>query len=663
LRTGLQNTLGATPEGRKPRVVRRLAAIMFSDMVGYTSLAQKDEALAINLLKQYRSALRSCFSIHSGKEIKTMGDGFLVEFGSALEAVECALSIHTSLDKKNLTLTPDKKIQVRIGIHLGDVVHEGGDLYGDSVNVASRIEPLAGPGEIYITQQVYDQIRNRVGSPVELVGKLSVKNVEQPVEVYKVLPSAGKIVAAPFVPTMGHRIVILPFANISPSNRDEYFADGMTEELISAVAKVSGLRVISRTSAMKYKGTNKSAREIARELNSTVVLEGSVRKAGNKLRISVKLIDVQKDEYVWSQSYDRELEDVFAIQGDIASSVAQTLQVRLLSTEKQSIEKKATEDISAYNLYLKGLHFRNEGTERGIRRAIKYFDEAMQKDSRFALAYAALADCYFRLADDGILPAKEGYPKAEKLASRALQLDEAIPEAHATLGAVLEDYYWDFRGAEREFTRALGLSPSYGRVCKSYGVHLALMGKLDQAVVEIRRAQALNPIAMDLNECASVVFDYANQYEDSLQACRTMLRIDEEYFPAYLHLSDAQAHKALFDEALLALKKALKISNGELYVKGRIAHLHAISGNQAEARKILADLEDASKRKHLSPITFARIYCGLGEKDKALNWLERAYEERDGGVIFLKGSWVWESLRSSKRFKRLLKKIGFEDYR
>ncbi len=643
--------------------MRRLTAIMFTDMVGFTSLTQKDESLALAMLNQYRSSLRSSLSKHGGREIKTMGDGFLVEFSSALEAVECALSIHETLDQKNAGVPPREQMQVRIGIHIGDVVHERGDLFGDSVNVASRIEPLAGPGEIYITQQVYDHIRNRMKSSIKYVGKLSLKNVELPVEVYRVGSPAAEAVAMPLTPQAGHRIVIVPFVNISPSAGDEYFADGMTEELISAVSKVSGLRVISRTSAMKYKGTNKSVREIAGELNSDVALEGSVRKAGNKVRINVQLIDVQRDEYVWSQSYDRELEDVFEIQSDIASSVAHALQVRLLATEKQSIERKATEDISAYNLYLKGLHFRSEGTGKGLRRAIRYFQEALRRDSRFALAYAGLADCYLRLADDEILPAKEGYPKAEKFASKALQLDETIPEAHATLGAVFESYYWDFRRAEKEFILALGLNPSYGRVCKSYGVHLALMGKLDQAVAEIKRAQELNPIALDLNECAAVVYDWANQYENSLQACQMMLRIDEEYFPAYVHLADTYAHKAMFDEALQALQKALKLSNGELSVKGRIAYLYALSGKEKEARRILAELEDYSKKKHVSPITFARIYCGLGEKDKALDWLEKAYEERDSGVTSLKGYYTWVSLSSFPRFKRLLKKVGFEDHR
>ena len=590
-----------------------------------------------------------------------MGDGFLVEFASALEAVDCALSMRASLEKKNLSLSHEHQIKLKIGIHLGDVIHEGNDLYGDSVNVASRIQPLAGPGEIYMTQQVYDHVRSHIKSPVEHIGKVSVKNVELPVDVYKIAAATEYVASTPTPALTGHRIVILPFANISPHSSDEYFADGMTEELISAVSKVSGLRVVSRTSAMKYKGTNKSAPEIARELSCDIALEGSVRKAGKKLRINVDLIDVQKDERAWSQTYDRELEDVFAIQSDIASSVAQALKVRLLTTEKENIERRSTEDIGAYDFYLKGLHYKNEGTEHGFRRAIRYFDQATRKDPKFALAYAGLAESYQRMATDEILSAKEGFPKAEKFASKAIQLDNTIPEAHATLGVVLEDYYWDFRGAEKEFIQALALNPSYGRVCKSYGVYLALMGKLDQAVSEIVRAKQLNPLALDLNECASVVYDWADRYEDSLQACQAMLKIDEEYYPAYLHMADAQAHQAMFDEALKTLKKARKLTKGELPVKGRIAYLHALSGNQVEARKILKELERASKRKHVSPITFARIYCGLGDTNKALDFLEKAYEARDGAVIMLKANWQWTSLRNSARFKKLLEKIGFDE--
>jgi class 3 adenylate cyclase/TolB-like protein/Tfp pilus assembly protein PilF len=650
-----------SPRQSKHPAERRLAAIMFTDMVGYTSSAQRDESLALESLKRHRETLRACLNRHNGREIKTMGDGFLVEFASALEAANCALDIQRSLRQQNTSLSPASRIQLRIGVHAGDVIHDRGDVFGDAVNVASRIERLAGPGEVCITQQVFDHIRNKLASHAEYIGKVSLKNVELPVEVYRLSLQQTK---APYpVPkrVISHRVVILPLANISPNTADEYFADGMTEELISSVSKIRDIRVISRTSSMKFKGSGKTIKEIAKELNVDTVLEGSVRKSGSKLRINVQLVDVELDEHVWAQSYDRELEDIFAIQSDIASNVADAMKVNLLAAEKENIEKKATESIPAYNLYLKGLHYRGEKTESGFRKAIQYFNEALKKDSRFALAYAGLAECYAALSEDGVLPADEGYPKAKALALKALKIQSDLSEAHATLGTVLADYDWDFRGAEEEFKRALGLNPNFGRVCNSYGALLACEGRLEEAIVEIKRAQLLNPLALEVNNCASVIYNCANQYDKSLETCQLMLRIDEEYFPAYQNLAETYLHKSMFPDAIKALEKAMKLSNGAATVKGRLGYAHAISGNTAEARTTLLELENDSKSKYVSPVAFALVHCGLGNKEQAIEWLERAYEEHAGGLISLKVRPLWASLHSVPRFKKLLKKMGLDE--
>lgn len=643
---------------------------MFTDLVGYTSLAQKNESLALELLEQHRVALRGCLLRHNGKEIKTMGDGFLVEFGSALEAVNCGRAMQEALKRLNATLPPERKILVRIGIHVGDIVHSKGDIHGDAVNVASHIERLAGPGEICMTQQVYDHVRNKIDFRVEFLGKNTLKNVEFPVDVYKVPQVAERALPASSTSLTKHRIAVLPLANISPDPKDEYFADGMTEELISSISKVDDLKVISRTSAMKYKNSNKTVGEIARELNVGVALEGSVRKAGNKLRINVQLIDVQTDEHLWSQSYDRELQDIFAIQSEIAEKVAEALQVHLVANQRRKIEKKATESIDAYTFYLKGLHYRGEGTEEGFKKAIQYFEESLQKDQGFALAYAGLADCYARLAEDGIIRPNEGYPKAKEYAMKALELDNALAEAHATLGAILEDYYWDLSGAEEEFKRALELNPNYGKVCHSYGAHLACMGRLDEAVSEIERARELNPLALEVNDCAAVIFNCVNDYDRAIEACQLMLKVDENYFPAYQDLAEVYMQKSMFDEAIKTLQKALTISKASTVkgrhiavaatVKGRLGYAYALAGRRADAQRLLHELQEASKTKYVTPVAMALINCGLGNKSRALQLLERAYRERAGGIHSLKVRPLWASLRSAPRFKRLLVDIGLE---
>jgi len=637
---------------------RRLAAIMFTDVAGYTSLSQRNEALALQLLQDHERLLRPIFRKHNGREVKTMGDAFLIEFASALEAVRCACEVQKSLNDLNTTLPSDGRIMVRIGIHVGDVVHSRGDVYGDTVNVASRVQCLVDPGCICITQQVYDHVRNKTEVGAVYLGKLELKNVELPVDAYRVVPPWEKQLPPVSVGEASRRVVVLPLANISPDPNDEYFADGMTEEIISTVSKVGDLKVISRTSAMKYKGVAKTVGEIARELGVGSVLEGSVRKAGNKLRITMQLVDVHKDEHLWSQSYDRNLEDVFAIQSDIAQRVAEALKVQLLAREKRSIEKKATENIEGYNLYLKGLHYRSEGTQESLTSAIKYFEEALRRDPKFALAYAGLADCYAHLGEAGMLPPKETFPKARTLAKKALGLDAGIAEAHATLGAVLEDYYMDLFGAEREFERALSLNPSYGSVCRSYGAHLACMGRLNEAIVEIRRAQELNPLGMDVNDCAAATFTAANRNDEALETCQTMLRIDEDFFPAYEKLAEVYLQKSMFGDAIKTLRKAVKISKGASTVKGRLGYAYGVSGERGKAREMLEELHQDSKRRYVSPVAVAMVHTGLGEKDEAIRWLERAYRERAGGLLSLKIRPIWSSLRSEPSFVKLLTKIG-----
>ena len=454
------------------------------------------------------------------------------------------------------------------------------------------------------------------------------------------------------------RIAVLPLVNISPSPADEYFADGLTEEFIYSISKIPGLRTISRTSIMRYKSTSKPVEEIARELNVGTVLEGSVRKAGNRLRIRMQLIDVENDEPLCSESYDRELEDVLAVQSDIANCVAKALEVSFMAGEKRRIEKRPTTNIEAYTLYLRALHSRGSKTGEGFRKAIEYFQEALRKDPGFARALEGLADCYERMGEAGILPPKGSFPLAREFAEKALALDDSLAEAHATLGAVLGEYYYDQSKAEKEFERALSLNPNFGKVCQSYGAHLAGVGRLDEAVKEIRRAQELNPLAIEVNECAAVIFNCANQTDRSLEFCERMLKMDENYFPAYEKIAETYIEKSMPNDAIEALQKCMAISNSAASVKGRLGFAYACAGRKDEARKILQGLEGDSKKGYVSPMAIALVHCGLGEKGQAIRWLEKACEERAGGITAIKVRPMWASLRSEPGFTRLLEKMG-----
>jgi adenylate cyclase len=347
--------------------VRKLVAIVFTDLVGYTDLAQKDERLALQLLEKHNEFIRRTFKRHGGREVKTMGDAFLLEFGSALEATEFAIDAQRELRELNSGQPSERNIMVRIGIHAGDVVERGGDIFGDAVNVASRIYPLAEPGGVCLTEEVYLQVRNKVPYPMERLPEQSLKHVDYPVTVYRLPlsfrqggPSGGALPR--------NRLAVLPFTNISPDPKDEYFADGMTEELISTVSKVRELQVISRTSVSCYKGGGKSVGEIGRELNVGAILEGSVRKVANKVRVSAQLIDVQGDRHLWSETYDRELKDVFGIQREIAHRVANALEVQLLGADSQAIGKRGTKSTEAYTFYLKGRYFWNKRLSNGSTR-------------------------------------------------------------------------------------------------------------------------------------------------------------------------------------------------------------------------------------------------------------------------------------------------------
>ena len=321
---------------------------MFTDMVGYTALSQKNESLSLALVEHQRNLIRPILKKHNGREVKTMGDAFLIEFPSALDAVKCSYDIQVAIREFNFSAPKEKKIHLRAGIHLGDVVDSKGDISGDAVNIASRIEPLADDGGISITRQVYDQVHNKFEEHVALVGLRKLKNVDSPVEVYKVVMPWESTV--PQQDLNKKRLAVLPFVNISPDPNDEFFSDGLTEEMITRLSELKGLEVIARTSVMNYKRTQKSITQIGQELGTGVLLEGSVRKAGNRIRVTAQLIDSSTEGHLWAEKFDRNLDDIFAVQTEIAESVARSLKVKLLPSHD-----KDTDDITAYTMYLKAV--------------------------------------------------------------------------------------------------------------------------------------------------------------------------------------------------------------------------------------------------------------------------------------------------------------------
>src|SRR2546422_4097923 len=448
---------------------------MFTDLVGYTALGQRDESLSLAIVDAQQKLIGPILVRHNGRKVKTMGDALLVEFPSALDAVRCAYDIQRSVREFDLTLPSEKRIHLRVGIHLGDVVENDRDIFGDAVNVASRIQSLAEGGGVCLTQQVRDHVHNKIDITLVNIGKQSLKNVSEPIEVYRmVMPWDGEKAISP-TRLDRRRIAVLPLSNISPDPRDQYFVDGMTEELISTLSKIGELKVISRTSVMRYKTTDKSVDEIAKELSVGSIIEGTIRKVSDDLRITVQLIDAQSDEHLWSQDYDRKLDNVFGIQKEIALKVSEALKIQLLSYEKDDLGRRATGNTQAYTLYLKGRYFWNERTEHDLEKAAKYFEEAIKLDSQYALAYSGLADCYVIQGAYGWMMPADAFPKAKECVMKSIEIDPRLAEPHATLGDVFNSYEGRWKESEAEYKRAIELKPSYATGHMWYGLLLLFL--------------------------------------------------------------------------------------------------------------------------------------------------------------------------------------------
>jgi adenylate cyclase len=629
---------------------------MFTDMVDYTTMSEKDEALALNLLEEHKQLLRPVFARHGGREVKTIGDGFLVEFSSALEAVRCALEIQQAMDNRNQSVPSERRILLRVGVHLGDVEHIDGDVYGDAVNIASRIQSLADPGGIRITQQVFDHIRNNEEFRAVALGQNQLKNVQMPVQVYQVLPQEGNNKFTKIEALEPRRVAALPLTILSSDQQDEFFADGLTEEIINTLSSIPELRVIARTSVMKYKRASKSVGEIGRELKVGSVLEGSVRKAGSRLRISLQLIDVRSEAPIWAQKYDRELEDVFKIQTDIAQKVADALKVQLFRENRTLIEQKAPDDIAAYVLYLRGRYYWSKRTKEDLEKAIGYFDEAIQKDPNYALAHAGMADCYTLMGRHLYIPRKEAYPKAKDHANKALELNDNLAEAHTSLAAVLTIYDWDWDAAEGHFQRAIQLNPNYSAAHYWYSVLLMTIGSLQESVTAAEKAQALDPLSPVIGMGVVQAYFFSEQYVKAIEECHKYLEMNPREVAARDYLVHLQVQTGLFEKAAEETVRLAEISERTAETTAHQAYVYAASGKTEEARRVLETSVAESRQGYSNPTIFITVYSILGDQDNAFRWAEEALEVGKIAFPALRFSPDLKKFRTDSRYTSLLAK-------
>jgi adenylate cyclase len=678
---------------------RKLAAIMFTDMVGYSALSQRNEALALELLEEHRSVLRRLFPKYQGTEIKTTGDGFLVEFASALDAVQCAVEIQKALAERNQAQPPERQVRIRIGIHLGDLVRKEGDVYGDGVNIAARIEPLAEPGGICISNSVHDQIENKIEYALVRLSKPELKNIQTNVQVYRltldgvrspapahpnrrrqaiafgvllVVLAASLFLflkfgmrpkssaAVPATPASAEKsIAVLPFVNMSADKGDEYLSDGMTEELLNVLAKVKGLRVPGRSSSFAFKGKNEEGifHKVGEQLHVNTVLEGSVRKAGEKLRITAQLINVADGFHLWSETYDGDMKDILAVQSDVAKRVVQALQIQLGIDEARALAKKPTENAEAHRLYLLGRYHFAKFTRAGWTNAIHYYEQALQVDPNFALAYCGLADTY-GWAGGQIMPGREAWAKEMELAQKALALDPNLAEAHLAMGTALFSMLGP-HASEKELDRAVELNPNLALAYDQYGWTFAEMGRFDEAIAAERKALELDPLNTFLNTDLAFFLQWARRYEDAITQIRKTLELDPNNGFAHSVLGWCLIWKGSKAEARAEFQTATTLDDLPWYV-GSLGYACAVSGDRAKAEQVLRELEELAKQRYVSPANRATVYLGLGENEKALDWLEKAYEDRDPIFWWIKGDQLYDSVRNEPRFKALLKKLGPE---
>jgi TolB-like protein/Flp pilus assembly protein TadD len=465
-------------------------------------------------------------------------------------------------------------------------------------------------------------------------------------------PPAGKIMFA-----------VLPFENLSGDSEQEYFSDGLTEEMISRLGQMEPQRlgVIARTSAIQYKGTKKRIDQIGKELGVDYVLEGTVRHAGDRVRVSAQLIQVKDQTHLWAKNYERNLRDILSLQDEVAQAIANEVMIKLTPQEQARLTSARPLNPEAHELYLKGRYYWNKRTAEALTKSFEYFQRTIEKDPSYGLAYAGLADAYLMLGagEYAVLRPKEAFPKAEAAARRALELDSTLAEPHATLAYAKDVFHWDGQGAEREYKQAIELNPSYAEGHHWYCSYLAATGRYTEAIAEARKAESLDPLSLVISaDVGMEALAPAGRYDEAMQQCRKTLELDPRFAIAHACLARAYEYKTMYKEAIAEIQEAINLSGGSVIWEATLGHLYARAGRRDDAIKILNELKSRSKREFVPSQAFIWIYAALGDKDQAFAWLEKAYEERSDVMTVLEEERAFDPLRSDPRFQDLLRRIG-----
>jgi TolB-like protein len=458
-------------------------------------------------------------------------------------------------------------------------------------------------------------------------------------------------------------IAVLPFVDMSPAKDQEYFCDGMSEALINELTHIEDLKVIARTSAFSFRGKDIDVREIGRKLDVETVLEGSLQKAGNRLRITAQLIDTGTGHHMWSERYDRDMDDVFAIQDEISEKIIENLRVKLLREEKQKLAMSQSVNLEAYNLYLKGIWFWNKMTKEGLEKAVECFEQAIEKEPDYALAYAGLAASYMASSFWGFVPLKDVRHKAKSAAEKALEIDDTLAEAYTSRGMIRATFDWDWDNAEKDIKRAIELNPSYATGHHIYAVVLMFLARFDEAIEEIERALELDPLSLFINRDAGELYLMAQRPEPGIEKLQRAIEMDWNFIRLHTFLGFAYLRQSMFEEALAEFQIEEEVAGGwDPPTEGLVGVAYALMGKTDEARQLFGHLAERSKQEYVPPFVPANFHFALGDTEQGFEWLERAYEEHDPFLCFLKVFPLYDilNIRSDPRYVALLKKIGLD---
>lgn len=637
--------------------IRLLAAIMFADMVGYTKLMQENEPHAKKLRDRQRNVVDNKILDYRGQVMQYYGDGTLSMFASAIDAVNAAREIQIELQK-------DPEVPMRIGIHLGDVVYDDEGIYGDAVNLAARVQGLGIPGSVMVSGKVFDEIKNHPGIRVEAFGEHELKNVFAMTSIFALADDGLKIPAQKHIQeqtgSYQNSVAVLPFANFSGNTDEDYFSDGITEEIINALVKVNDLSVASRTSVFGYKGDHRDIRKIGKELNVATILEGSVRKAGNRIRVTAQLIKADDGFHIWSENFDGEMKDIFEVQDEISQKIVEKLEADSYFDKSSKLYEASTDSVVAYNHYLEGLFYWNKRTPESVRKAITLFEKAVNYCTTYTNAYSALANCYTFLGAMGQMPSQEAYANAEEFAIKSVELNSTRAASYVALGFVNLFSKWNFELAEANFRKAITLEPDDTGARTGLGYVYKCLGEYDRMIHHTKAAAKIEPLSLPLKADLARAYITNQQYEKSLEILDETLELDPLFRMAYEAKSMTYLEMGDLDNAWLFANKYLELVKDPNSGGAFLGYISALRGDKAGINENLQRLNNRSNENpelDLS-IDYACVYAGLGDFDTSFKYLNQAVDKHLGAMVFLDAMLPFKNMSDDTRFQELRDKIG-----